>query len=125
MTGRTSRIRKYMLCFQKICNFQNYNFIEKKIGKKLIFFLAILKFLMSPLDAQQNFMLLKYNFFLSIFVRSKVIANLAFLCRNLGWVSERNRSRIAEIVAAPAAIIAAATKSQLSVSQNSKAFLKE
>ena len=42
-----------------------------------------------------------------------------------GWVSERNRSRIAEIVAAPAAIIAAATKSQLSVSQNSKAFLKE
>ena len=53
------------------------------------------------------------------------LANLAFLCRNQGWVSERNRSRIAEIVAAPAAIIAAATKSQLSVSQNSKAFLKE
>ena len=44
---------------------------------------------------------------------------------DLGWVSERNRSRIAEIVGAPAAIIAAAILSQLSVSQNSKAFLKE
>ena len=65
MTGRTSRIQKYMLCFQIICNFwENYDFIEKKIVKKLIFFLAILKFLMTPLDAQQNFMLIKYNFFL-------------------------------------------------------------
>ena len=35
---------------------------------------------MAPLDAQQNFMLLKYNFFLSIFVRSKVIA---FFVKNL------------------------------------------
>ena len=34
---------------------------------------------MAPLDAQQNFMLMKY-FFLSIFVRSKVIA---FLVKNL------------------------------------------
>ena len=74
MTGRTSRIQKYMLCFLKICNFwENFNFIEKKIVKKLIFFFAILKFLMAPLDAQQNFMLMKYLFF-SIFVRSKVIA---------------------------------------------------
>ena len=39
MTGRTSRIQKCMLCFQKICNFwENYNFIKKKIVKKLIFF---------------------------------------------------------------------------------------
>ena len=61
--------------FSKNCNFwENYDFIEKKIVKKLIFFLAILKFLMAPLDAQQNFMLMKYFFFLSIFVRSKVIA---------------------------------------------------
>ena len=29
---------------------------------------------MAPLDAQQNFMLIKYNFSRSIFVRSKVIA---------------------------------------------------
>ena len=64
MTGRTSRIQQYMLCFQKICNFwENYDFIEKKIVKKLIFFLAILKFLMAPLDAQQNLMLMKCNFF--------------------------------------------------------------
>ena len=77
MTGRTSRIQKYMLCFQKISNFwENYDFIEKKLYKKLIFFLAILKFLMAPLDAQQNFMPMKYIFFLSIFVRSKVIAFL-------------------------------------------------
>ena len=52
MTARTSRILKYMLCFQKICNFwENPDFIEKKIVKKLIFFLAIFKFLMAPLDA--------------------------------------------------------------------------
>ena len=64
MTGRTSRIKKYMLCFQKICNFgENYDFIEKKVVKKFIFFLAILKFLMAPLDAQQNFMPMKYNLF--------------------------------------------------------------
>ena len=39
MTGRTSRIQKYMLCFQKICNFsENYDFIEKKNCKKVDFF---------------------------------------------------------------------------------------
>ena len=71
MTGRTSRIQKYMLCFQNIYNFwENYDYIVKK----LIFFLAILKFLMAPLDAQQNFMPKKYNFFFPIFVKSKVIA---------------------------------------------------
>ena len=35
---------------------------------------------MAPLDAQQNVMLVKYNFFLCTFVRSKVIA---FLVKNL------------------------------------------
>ena len=81
MTGRTSKIQKYMLCFQKICNFwEHYDFIEKIIVKKLIFLLAILKFLMAPLDAQQNFMPMKYTFFLSIFVRSKAIA---FFVKNL------------------------------------------
>ena len=61
MTGRTSRIQKYILSFQNICNFwKNYDFIEKKTCKKVDFcFLAILKFLMAPLDAQQNFMLMK------------------------------------------------------------------
>ena len=68
-----------MLCFQKICNFwEHYDFNEKNV-KKLIFFLAIFKFFMAPLDAQQNFMLMKCNFF-SIFVRSKVIT---FFVKNL------------------------------------------
>ena len=66
MTGRTSRIKKYMLCFLKICNFwENYNFIEKKIVKKLILFLAIFKFLMAPLDAQQHANEISF-FFLSL-----------------------------------------------------------
>ena len=51
MTGRTSRIQKYMLCFQKymlcfqkICNFwENYDFIEKKKCKKVDFFSCDLK----------------------------------------------------------------------------------
>ena len=39
MTGRTPRIQKYMLCFQKINNFwENYDFIEKKNCKKVDFF---------------------------------------------------------------------------------------
>ena len=81
MTGRTSRIRKYMLFFQKICNFwKNYYFTEKNSGKKLHFFLAILKFLMAALDAKQNFMPMKFNLFLPIFVRSKVVA---FSVKNL------------------------------------------
>ena len=64
MTGRTSRIQKYMLCFLKISNFwENYDFIEKKNCQKVGFFLAILKFLMAPLDAQHNFMPMKYLFF--------------------------------------------------------------
>ena len=64
MTGRTSRIQKYMLCFQKMCNFwENHDFIEKKNCKKVNFFLALFKFLVAPLDAQQNFMLMKYIFF--------------------------------------------------------------
>ena len=38
---------------------------------------------MAPLDAQQNFMPMKYNFFLSIFVKSKVIA---FFCEKFAKV---------------------------------------
>ena len=64
MTGKTSGIQKYMYVYKKSVIFlENYDFIEKKIVKKLIFFLAILKFLMAPLDVQLNFMLMKYNFF--------------------------------------------------------------
>ena len=63
MTGRTFRIRKCMLCFQIICiSWENYDCIEKTFGIKLIFFLAIFKFLMSALDAQQDFMSMKCNF---------------------------------------------------------------
>ena len=59
MAGRTSRIRKYMLFSKKsVILGENYDFIEKIFGKKLIF-----KFLMAPLDAQQNFMSMKYKLF--------------------------------------------------------------
>ena len=38
MTGRTHRIQKYMLCFQKICNFwENHDFNENNC-KKVDFF---------------------------------------------------------------------------------------
>ena len=56
MTGRTSRIQKYMLCFQKICNFwENYDFIEKEIRKKVDFFLAILKFFNGTIGCATKF----------------------------------------------------------------------
>ena len=65
MTGRTSRIRKNICyVFKKSVIFGKITILLKKYCKKLIFFLAILKFLMAPLDAQQNFMLMTYNFFL-------------------------------------------------------------
>ena len=38
MTGRTSRIQKYMLCFQKTHLGENYDFTEKKNCKKVDFF---------------------------------------------------------------------------------------
>ena len=63
MTGRTSGIQKYMYVFKKSVIFGKITILLKKIVKKLIFFLASFKFLMAPLDAQQNFMLMKYNFF--------------------------------------------------------------
>ena len=84
MTDRTSRIRKYILFFLEICTFwKNGNFVENVLGKKFIF-LAILTFLMPPLDAQQNFMLTTYVLFLSISVRSKVIT---FFLQNLPKVN--------------------------------------
>ena len=43
---------------------KNGDFVENILGKKLIFFLAILTFLMAALDAQQNFMPTRYLFFL-------------------------------------------------------------
>ena len=74
MTGRTSGIQKYMYVFKKSVMFGKITILLKKNCKKGDFFLAIFKFLMTALDAQQNFMLMKYNFSRSIFVRSKVIA---------------------------------------------------
>ena len=53
-----------MYVFKKSVIFGKITILLKKIVKKLIFFLAIFKFLMAPLDAQQNFMLMKYKFFL-------------------------------------------------------------
>ena len=38
MTGRTSTIQKYMLCFHKICNFgENHDFLKKNCKKVDIF----------------------------------------------------------------------------------------
>ena len=54
--------------------FKNGGFVENILEKKLIFFLAILKFFMTALDAQRNFMQTRYIFFLSISFGSKVIA---------------------------------------------------
>ena len=64
MTGRTSGIQKYMYVFKKSVIFGKITILlKKKNCEKVDFFLAIFKFLMAPLDAQQNFMLMKYNFF--------------------------------------------------------------
>ena len=80
MTRRTFRIRKYMLCYQKICNFwENYVFNEIKFEKSF-FFLAILKFLMAPSDAQQNFMQCNIFFIFLSLLGQKVIS---FFVKNL------------------------------------------
>ena len=63
MTEKTSGIQKYMYVFKKSVVFEKITILLKKNCKKVCFFLAIFKFLMAPLDAQQNFMLMKYNFF--------------------------------------------------------------
>ena len=64
MTGRTLESKNIGYVFKKSVIFGKITIsLKKKIVKKLIFFLAILKFFMAPLDAQQNFMLMKYNFF--------------------------------------------------------------
>ena len=84
MTGELLESRNLCYVFKKICNFwENHDFIDEQNVKKFIFFLAILKCCMAPLDPQQNFMIMKYIFFLSIFVRSKVIA---FFCEQFAKV---------------------------------------
>ena len=50
--------------------FLSGDFVENIFGKIVIFFLAILTFFMAALDAQQNFMLTRYLFFLSILIKS-------------------------------------------------------
>ena len=62
---------------------KNGGFVENILEKKLIFFLAILKFFMTALDAQQNFMPTRYIFFLPISFGSKVIA---FFCQKVAKV---------------------------------------
>ena len=47
---------------------KNGDFVENIFGKKFIFFLAILTFLMAALDAQQNFMPMRYLFSFYIFL---------------------------------------------------------
>ena len=59
MTGRTFGIQKYMNVFKKSVIFGKITILLKKNCKKVDFFLAIFKLLMAPLDAQQNFMLMK------------------------------------------------------------------
>ena len=57
MTGKTARIRKYIVFFFKFVFFwKNNNFVDNILGKKVDLFLAILTLLMAALDAQQNFM---------------------------------------------------------------------
>ena len=80
MTGRTSRIQKYMLCFQKICIFGKITILVKKNCKKVDFFLAILKIFDGTTGCATKFHANEIYFFLSIFVRSKVIA---FFVKNL------------------------------------------
>ena len=62
---------------------KNGDFVENILEKKFIFFLAILTFFMAALDAQRNFMLTRYIFFLSISFGSKVIA---FFCQKVAKV---------------------------------------
>ena len=99
MTRRTSRIQKYMLCFQKICNFwENYDFIGKKVGKKLIFFLAILKFFMAPLDAQQNFMLIKYDFFSFSVKKMPKLNILSVIAIDLVKIFKQTKNHLAHFI---------------------------
>ena len=83
MTGRTSRIRKCILFFQKSVQFwKNSDFVKNILGKKLIFFPAILKFLMTALDAQENFMPTRYCFFLSLLEQKCLVKNLGHSTSN-------------------------------------------
>ena len=76
MTRRVSGIQKYMLFCLNVCTLKKITIaLKKKI-------LAILTFLMAALDAQQNFMLMKVFFLLSL--RSKAIA---FVVKNLPWLN--------------------------------------
>ena len=66
MTGKTSRIRKYILLFKKSVLFGKIAIFKKYFGE--FFFLVILKFFIAALDAQQNFMPRDiFFFFLSLF----------------------------------------------------------
>ena len=54
--GKTSRIQKYMLCFQEMCNFwENHDFIEKKNCKKVVFFPSDFKIFDSTIGCATKF----------------------------------------------------------------------
>ena len=77
MTGRTSRIQTYMLCFQKICNFWKITVLLKTNCKKVDFFSCDFKIFDGSIGCATKFQANEIYFFLSIFVRSKVIAFFA------------------------------------------------
>ena len=83
MTGRTSRIQKYMLCFQKIVNFGKITILLKKNCKKVDFFSCDFKIFDGTIGCATKFHANEIYFFLSIFVRSKVIA---FFCEKIAKV---------------------------------------
>ena len=56
MTGRTSRIRKYMSFVKKICNFgKNYDFTGEKNWKKVDFFSCDFEFFYGRIGCTTKF----------------------------------------------------------------------
>ena len=71
MTGGTSRIRKFILFFLKICTFlKNYDFVKDILGKKIIFFYHFHIF-DGSMGCAIKFHADKISSFLSISARSK------------------------------------------------------
>ena len=90
MTGRIFKIRKYILFFPKICTFWKIAILLKIFREKVDFFLALLTLLMAAIQAAfsapAKFHADEISFFLSISVRSKVIA---FFCQNFAKVEHK------------------------------------
>ena len=81
LTGRTCRIRKYMLFFLKICTlWENYDFIEINFSNKVVFFSCDFDMFDGSIECATKFHGDEFFLFFSISVRSKVIA---FFVQNL------------------------------------------